>query len=202
MRVPRPRHLLEAVLDAAWADPKRLLWAFGLLAPVCALLPSQLVMRTGLSIFWWIEPIIVLFVIPVLDRLVGEDGHNPSDEDYEELGANRFYRWCTYLFLPIQVAALAIACHLWAGSELRFVDKLGLAVTVGFLAGIGINAAHELGHRVERLERWLGKAALAQSGYGHFYVEHNRGHHARVATPADPASARFGESLWEFCPVA
>ena len=42
--------------------------------------------------------------------------------------------------------------------------------------------------------------ALAQSGYGHFFIEHNRGHHVRVATPEDPASARLGESFWEFLP--
>ena len=36
--------------------------------------------------------------------------------------------------------------------------------------------------------------------YGHFFVEHNRGHHARVATPADPASARLGESFYAFLP--
>lgn len=29
----------------------------------------------------------------------------------------------------------------------------------------------------------------------HLYVEHNRGHHVRVAAPEDPASARFGESI-------
>ncbi|MEV0360011.1 alkane 1-monooxygenase, partial [Nocardia sp. NPDC050697] len=68
------------------------------------------------------------------------------------------------------------------------------------VSGIGINAAHELGHRVEHLERWLAKLALAQSGYGHFFVEHNRGHHVRVATPEDPASARLGESLYAFLP--
>src|SRR4029079_776270 len=28
----------------------------------------------------------------------------------------------------------------------------------------------------------------------------NRGHHVRVATPEDPASARFGETFWEFLP--
>lgn len=26
--------------------------------------------------------------------------------------------------------------------------------------------------------------------YGHFYVEHNRGHHKQVATEEDPATAR------------
>jgi alkane 1-monooxygenase len=31
-------------------------------------------------------------------------------------------------------------------------------------------------------------------------VEHYRGHHVRAATPEDPASARFGESLWRFLP--
>lgn len=44
----------------------------------------------------------------------------------------------------------------------------------------------------------MSKLALAQSGYGHFFVEHNRGHHARVATAEDPASSRLGESLYAF----
>jgi alkane 1-monooxygenase len=36
--------------------------------------------------------------------------------------------------------------------------------------------------------------------YSHFMVEHYRGHHVRVATQADPASARQGESLYRFLP--
>lgn len=181
-------------------DPKRYLWILGLIAPICAVFPSQLVARTGLEIFWWIGPIIVLVVIPLLDCAIGSDGSNPRDEDYEALSNDRYYRWCTYLFLPLQLIGLLIAGYLWSRPALSISDKLGLAVTLGFASGIGINAAHELGHRVEHLERWLAKIALAQSGYGHFYVEHNRGHHVRVATPEDPASARFGESLWEFLP--
>ena len=34
--------------------------------------------------------------------------------------------------------------------------------------------------------------------YEHFYTEHLRGHHVRVATPDDPATARFGESFNHF----
>ena len=74
-------------------------------------------------------------------------------------------------------------------------DKVGLALTVAMVSGIAINTAHELGHKRDGLERWLSKIALAQSGYGHFFVEHNRGHHVRVATPEDPASSRMGESF-------
>ncbi|GAA5041585.1 alkane 1-monooxygenase [Nocardia callitridis] len=181
-------------------DSKRHLWVLGLLAPAGCLLPSQLVLHTGLTVFWWFGPIMVLIVIPLLDLVIGDDGTNPRDEDYEALSNDKYYRWCTYLFLPIQLFGLVVAAYMWAGDELSIVDKVGLAATLGFVSGIGINAAHELGHRSERLERWLAKAALAQSGYGHFFVEHNRGHHARVATPADPASGRLGESLWEFLP--
>ncbi|MGW3539570.1 alkane 1-monooxygenase [Nocardia niigatensis] len=186
--------------DSKARDPKRYLWTLGLIAPLCAVLPSQLVARTGLTIFWWIGPVFVLVLIPLLDVSVGDDGSNPRDEDYDALSEDRFYRWCTYLFLPLQFIGLVIAGYLWASHELSVADKLGLAVTLGFVSGIGINAAHELGHRAEHLERWLAKIALAQSGYGHFFVEHNRGHHMRVATPEDPASARFGESLWQFLP--
>ena len=80
------------------------------------------------------------------------------------------------------------------------MDKIGLAMSVGTIAGIGINTAHELGHKKETHERWLAKIALAQSFYGHFYIEHNRGHHVRVATPEDPASSRVGETFYAFWP--
>ncbi|MGN2637145.1 alkane 1-monooxygenase [Nocardia takedensis] len=181
-------------------DPKRYLWMMGLIAPGCAILPGLLVKHTGLQVFWWIGPIIVFVLIPVLDLVIGDDGSTPRERDYEALSRDRYYRWCTYCFLPLQITGLFIACHLWADPALDLADKLGLAVTMGVVSGIGINAAHELGHRAEHLERWLAKIALAQSAYGHFFVEHNRGHHVRVATPEDPASARFGESLWEFLP--
>jgi alkane 1-monooxygenase len=83
---------------------------------------------------------------------------------------------------------------------LGWAAKIGLALSVGVLGGVGINTAHEMGHKKDELERWLSKITLAQTCYGHFYVEHNRGHHVRVATPQDPASARFGETFWEFLP--
>ncbi len=183
-----------------WRDPKRYLWMLGLIAPGCALLPSQLVAHTGITAFWWIGPMIVFGLVPLLDAIVGDDGENPPEEEFKRLSADRYYRWCTYLFLPILLSGLLVSAYLWSRGELSIVDKIGLAVTVGLVSGIGINAAHELGHRAEKHERWLSKVALAQSFYGHFFVEHNRGHHVNVATPMDSASSRFGESLWKFLP--
>ncbi|WP_084435972.1 alkane 1-monooxygenase [Aldersonia kunmingensis] len=183
-----------------WRDSKRYLWLLGLVAPGCALLPSTLVGLTGFRAFWWIGPIVVFAIIPLLDVAIGDEGNNPPDVVFAQLSADRYYRWCTYLFLPILFSGLLVAGYMWADGALSVVDKLGLTVTVGLVSGVGINAAHELGHRVEKHERWLARLALAQTGYGHFYVEHNRGHHVRVATPEDPASARFGESLYRFLP--
>lgn len=183
-----------------WRDRKRYLWILGLITPGCALIPSQLVLQTGLTIFWWSGPILIFAIIPIVDYLVGDDGENVPDADYKWLSNDRFYRWCTFLFLPMLLLGLVGAGYMWASPELSLLDKIGLALTVGLVGGIGINAAHELGHRAEEHERWLAKVALAQSFYGHFFVEHNRGHHVNVATPDDPASARLGERLWEFLP--
>ena len=75
------------------------------------------------------------------------------------------------------------------------MDKIAIAISIGAVGGIGINTAHELGHKKESHERWLSKIALAPSAYGHFYIEHNRGHHVRVATPEDPAQQPDGREL-------
>lgn len=98
-------------------------------------------------------------------------------------------------------APVWIAKPKWLGvEELTPSGKLGLAVSIGAIGGIGVNTAHELGHKTESRELWLSKIGLAQSLYGHFYIQHNRGHYARVATPPDPASRRFGESVYQFWP--
>lgn len=77
---------------------------------------------------------------------------------------------------------------------------LGMAMSTGAATGIAINIAHELGHKNRGMAKFLAKLALASTFYGHFFVEHNRGHHVRVATPEDPASSRLGESFWSFLP--
>lgn len=183
-----------------WRDRKRYLWVLGLVVPLLPFGAARWSAATGIDVFWWLGPIWVLGIIPLLDRLIGEDRSNPPEWAVEPLAADRFYRWCTYLFLPLQYAGLVYACWIVTTRDLSLLDQLGYALTVGTVAGVGINTAHELGHKKPRAERWLARVALAQTGYGHFYVEHNRGHHTRVATPEDPASSRLGESFWAFLP--
>ena len=73
-----------------------------------------------------------------------------------------------------------------------------MTVALGFADGFAINTGHELGHKRTNVETWLAKIVLAIPAYGHFWIEHNRGHHRDVSTPEDPASARMGESIYKF----
>ncbi|MFD4293015.1 alkane 1-monooxygenase [Rhodococcus sp. NPDC058505] len=199
-----------------WRDGKRRLWLLGLIPPTAIFLAAGLVWglnelgATAVSpVLWWIGPILVYALLPILDIFFGPDGQNPPEEVMEQLENDRYYRYCTYAYIPFQLASLGFACYLWTADNLAWlgvdgglslVSKIGLALSVGVMGGIGINTAHELGHKKDDMERWLSKITLAQTCYGHFYIEHNRGHHVRVSTPEDPASARFGESFWAFLP--
>jgi len=190
----------EQPVETAWRDPKRYAWLLGLLIPTLPFITWGLVHATGLAVFWFYGPFLVFAIFPLLDLAIGMDARNPPDSVIKWLEQDRYYRWCTYLYLPIQYAGLTFACWLWSNGQLTVLDSIGLALTVAMVSGIAINTAHELGHKRASLERWLSRVALAQSGYGHFFIEHNRGHHVRVATPEDPASARLGESFFRFLP--
>ena len=184
-----------------WKDRKRYLWLLGLVVPLLPFGAGRWLGNEGIGeIFWFSGPIWILVMIPLLDWIFGTDRANAPDWAVEPLSQDRYYRWCTFLFLPLQYAGLLYACWIVSTNDLSWWQTLGYGLTVGTVAGVAINTAHELGHKKERSERLLAKLALAQSGYGHFYVEHNRGHHNRVATPEDPASSRLGESFWAFLP--
>ncbi|MFI4989977.1 MAG: alkane 1-monooxygenase [Solirubrobacterales bacterium] len=185
---------------ASWRDPKRYLWLLGLVVPTLPFLAWGLVQLTGLGVFWFYGPVLVFGIFPLLDLAVGLDARNPPESMIKALEQDRYYRWCTYAYIPVQYAGLIFACWEWSYGDLSVVESIGLALTVAMVSGIAINTAHELGHKRASLERWLSKVALAQSGYGHFFIEHNRGHHVRVATPEDPASSRLGESFYRFLP--
>ena len=199
-----------------WQDKKRYLWLMGLIVPtlLLAVLPIVWTMnhfgwQTASQVLFWIGPILLYVVMPTLDLRFGADGQNPPDEVTQWLEDDKYYRFCTYAFIPFQYLSVLLGAYLFTASNLSWLGydgalswpaKIGLALSVGTLGGVGINTAHEMGHKKESLERWLSKITLAQTGYGHFYIEHNRGHHVRVATPEDPASSRFGETFWEFLP--
>jgi alkane 1-monooxygenase len=188
------------VNPAAWTDGKRYAWLLGIIVPLSPFLAWFWVTVTGFGALWYLGPALVFVLFPILDMTIGLDPTNPPDSVLKFLEQDRYYRWCTYVFIPIQYAGLTFACWMWSSGDLNLVESIGLMLTMGVVGGIAINTAHELGHKRADSERWLSRIALAQTGYGHFFIEHNRGHHVKVATPEDPASSRLGESFWAFLP--
>ncbi len=183
-----------------WRDGKRYLWIMGAVMPLVPFAAWALVATTGLDLFWWFGPVFVFGIIPLVDLLTGLDPNNPPDEVIESLENDKYYRWVTYAFIPVQYLSLVWGAWMLGNGGLGVADKIGLSLGIGMVAGIAINTAHELGHKKEQHERWFARVALAQPFYGHFFIEHNRGHHVRVATPEDPASSRVGETVWGFLP--
>lgn len=202
----------NAAIDAPehWQDPKRYGWLLSpglpfLAASIVALLPNQSKHRSRLkrgvlSTLCFAGPILIHGVIPALDLLIGEDDANPPDAAMSRLKDDPFYKRIVYAYVPLQYATLFFGAYKYVKSDFSPLAKLGLAISTGAISGVAINTAHELGHKKSGLENWLAKAALATSGYGHFVVEHNYGHHKNVSTPLDPASSQFNESFWQFLP--
>ncbi|GAB3676541.1 alkane 1-monooxygenase [Salinisphaera aquimarina] len=186
--------------EARAHDRKRWLWpmGFGIIIIVAAIALTG--WATGITWLIFSGPIVVYAVVPLLDYFIGKDSSNPPERVMEILEHDPFYRYSTYIYVAVQMGLFIGACAIVGTQDLTIAQWLGFVTTIGMLSGISINTAHELGHKRTWLEGWLAKIALAPVAYGHFYVEHNRGHHARVATPEDPASARMGESFWAFLP--
>ncbi|RKU01320.1 alkane 1-monooxygenase [Burkholderia sp. Nafp2/4-1b] len=192
-----------AMTDASasgWSDGKRYLWLLGAVTITLPILAAQLALSTGLHVFWWFGPLFAFGVIPILDTLIGDDRDNPPEDVVPHLERERYYRYIVHLATLVEYFAFFICVWIVGTHALAWYDYVGFALSLGAATGISINTAHELGHKTSRFERWLAKVTLAPVAYGHFFVEHNRGHHVRVATPEDPASARYGESFWAFLP--
>ncbi|MDE2606615.1 MAG: alkane 1-monooxygenase [Burkholderiales bacterium] len=182
----------------SYRDRKRWGWSLSVIWP---LLPFAGIAAHHLSGHpgWLALPLVISYgLMPLLDALVGEDENNPPEAVVPQLDADRYYRWLTWVTVPLHFVAL-IGCAWWAGTQQLPWWAFGiLAYAAGADSGLGLNTAHELGHKRDRLEQWLARLALAVPAYGHFTVEHGRGHHRWVATPEDHASARMGESIYRF----
>lgn len=144
--------------------------------------------------------VFVFVIIPILDALVGLDDFNPTVDESMALDQRIAFRLVTWLWLPAQALLVWWGCREVAlrQSAMSAQQYTGLVLGVGVVAGLSINCAHELIHKLSAFERAIGQAMLTLGVYPHWSVEHVYGHHKRVSTFEDPASARLGESFYVF----
>ncbi|NEZ05213.1 alkane 1-monooxygenase [Wenzhouxiangella sp. XN201] len=181
-----------------YVDRKRALWLLSVVYPLSPVIAVAL-HHFGGSEWWLTAPIMFSYgLVPFLDWLFGEDLSNPPEQTVTELENDRYYRYLTWLTVPLHLVSLLVAAWWAATAGLSPFGWLVLAVVAGLASGLAVNTAHEMGHKRTAVEQWLSRIALAVPAYGHFTVEHNFGHHKHVATPEDCASARMNESIYHF----
>jgi alkane 1-monooxygenase len=138
-------------------------------------------------VFWWGMALLEL-VMP-----------KTSPAPLSEKVSLNYFSWVLRVYVVMQIALICLGA--WAAARADWWTVLGVAFGVGYITGAqGITFAHELGHSKSKLDRFCGWVLMSSVCYGHFMVEHYRGHHPRAATFDDPASARFGESFYRFLP--
>lgn len=104
-----------------------------------------------------------------------------------------------YLLVVLQLVNMALLVRMAAIGGFWRMDTFVAFILVGSNSGYSaIVVAHELIHRAEWHRHQLGRLLLCTVLYEHFATEHIRGHHSRVGTPDDPATARFGETAVAF----
>jgi len=163
-----------------------------------SLLPC-LVPAVVLAAFWSGRPwafsaaIWIYFAAMLLDFVAGEDRD-------DEQAAPYMLRLITWLWLPLNAAVIATGLIAVTTSD-SLNTLYAVSIGAGAISGMfGIPVAHELMHRERRFERVLAALQMTLFSYTHFCIEHVEGHHHNVGLRRDPATARYGETLYAFLP--
>ncbi len=153
---------------------------------------------TKAGVYCWLPLIYLFFFIPIVELLISPDESNLTEEEEHKAKSTIFFDLVLWLTVPLQIAALYLFLTTLDQSR-PLLDTLGRVIAMGLLCGtFGINAAHELGHRISKLEQFFAKILLLTSLYMHFFIEHNKGHHKHVATSEDPSTAFYNQNLYAF----
>ncbi|WP_420426582.1 alkane 1-monooxygenase [Algiphilus sp.] len=192
------RAFKDPASSAEYIDRKRGLWILSTLYPI---VPGLIILAGALGghpWLFWATPVLFYIGIAAMDHLRGEDNNNPPEWAVSAMDADPFYRTMALLAVPGHFLTLIAGAWAFTSGAFPLWSLVGLVWTVGIISGLAINTGHELGHKKSALERWFAKIVLAMPAYGHFFIEHNKGHHRDVATPEDPASSMLGENFYRF----
>jgi len=145
-------------------------------------------------------PLITFFgLLPFIELFFNTDTKNFNKEQEQIEKEKKIYTYILYATLPIQLGFLIYFFTAIQETGLTTIDLIGRIYAMGLMCGvIGINVGHELGHRNNRFDQFIGELLLLTSINTHFLPYHNAGHHLNVATPKDAATARKNEWLYVF----
>jgi len=155
----------------------------------------------GNGLLCWLPLLYTFFLIPFAELFIKADPSNLDEVEEALAKKNKAYDFILYAAVIMQYYSLWVFFNSLKQNGLNTIDIAGRVISMGLLcATFGINVAHELGHRVNKMEQTFAKMLLLTSLYMHFFIEHNKGHHKHVATPHDPSTAKYNQSLYAFWP--
>jgi alkane 1-monooxygenase len=155
----------------------------------------------GNGLMCWLPLLYTFFLIPFAELFIKADPSNLDEVEEALAKKNKAYDFILYAAVIMQYYSLWVFFNSLKQDGLNTIDIAGRVISMGLLcATFGINVAHELGHRVNKMEQTFAKLLLLTSLYMHFFIEHNKGHHKHVATPHDPSTAKYNQSLYAFWP--
>lgn len=84
-----------------YTDRRRWLWSLSLAWPLLPVISCLLAAHYDEVAWYWATLAIWYLIVPVVDHLLPEDASNPPPEVVPQLDADRYYRYLTYLTVPI-----------------------------------------------------------------------------------------------------
>ena len=185
--------------EIVYRDSKRHMYWLIIISPMVALSSIWLYFALDKNPFVTLIPMLFFYAFtPLMDAIMGEDPHNPPEEVVNAMMADNYYRFTVHSMVYIAIAVFLAFVVFVGTQDLPWWAILALIIGVGSNSGGVMVMTHELGHKANKLDRLSAKIGNMIMGYGHFNIEHNKGHHTWVATPEDPASSRMGENFYAF----
>lgn len=191
---------MSLTLKRFQSNTRHNIWLLSLLFPFFPLLGVGVALYLNQPHWTWLGVGMIYLAVPLLDFIIGPDKRGVLLKAEKAAKETRSYAIMVQCLLPIIYGVWAVGAWYVTTTDLPASVWIAIALTFGWGLAFGINAGHEIGHKTDKRSKWIALLMLAPSFLGHFRIEHNQGHHSKVATPDDPATARFGESFWAFVP--
>lgn len=140
-------------------------------------------------------------LVPFMDEFLALDLRNPTKEESKSLEKELRFKLPLYITLFVDwFSTVFLLNYVTTNPDMNLFIFIGCLVVSGNLAAVNINISHELMHKDNKLDQFFGMITLSKNLYMHFFIEHVQGHHKNVATPKDPATSKFNQTLYEFLP--
>jgi alkane 1-monooxygenase len=147
---------------------------------------------------WWLFAVLVLFT--GVDQLFGKELPNPSSDKLKHPEKSIYYSFLPYLSLAAVTALSFYSAYFFSNtSELNWSGQIGWIISLGLaIIALALSAGHELIHRESLGDKLIGGFLFAFVCDAAYKIDHIRGHHVHVATPADTGFVNFNQSFYHY----